>query len=149
MTPSEERLLHCAPERTLLVRQSADGKEELVKVFERGSPADAQREADLGRELSLPGLVRYRSAGRDPATGRPCLVMDYHQGRDLEVVVGERGPFPPRDAARIAHLLASTLASLHNSATPSAPRGLAHGDVKPGNVMLTRTDIRAESEPLN
>jgi serine/threonine protein kinase len=137
--PSEppERLLHCSGEHTLLVRWREDAQaEELVKVFERGSLSDAQREATLGRELNLPGLVRYRSAGQDPATGRPCLVMDYHPGRDLEALVGEQGPFPPRAAARIAGKLASILASLHRAGIPSAPHGLAHGDVKPSNILL-------------
>lgn len=136
-TNQPERLLRCTADRTLLVRRRADGEaEELVKVFERGSLADAQREAELGRELELPGLVRYRSAGQDPATGRPCLVMDYYPGRDLEAAIAEQGPYPPRAAARIALQIARTLDSLHRKSTPAALHGLAHGDIKPGNILV-------------
>src|SRR5664280_1062463 len=58
------------------------------------------------------------------------LVTEYVDGADLATLLERNGPVPPRRAARAAAEVASALAAAHE-------RGLAHGDVQPGNVLVT------------
>jgi eukaryotic-like serine/threonine-protein kinase len=60
----------------------------------------------------------------------PWLVMDLVPGRDLRAVVRDDGPLPARRAARLGVGMAEALEHLHRC-------GLVHGDVAPGNVMIT------------
>ena len=131
------RLVACSPDRTLVARcNPASGELELVKIYERGSLAEAHAEAAMGSTLAVDGVVHYRGAGRDPETGRPYVVLDYHPGVDLGAHLEAHGPLPTRTAARIGATLARTLARLHTHRSSKAPRGIVHRDVKPANVLL-------------
>src|SRR5262245_19344040 len=127
-TPSV-KLIACSLDRTLLARPSPSGGAELVKVYERGSLADAEAEASFAARIAVPGVVRYRGANRDAGTGRPCVIMDYHEGQDLERWLAERGPPPLGVALRTAHGLARILAALHALRTSDTPHGVVHRDV--------------------
>ncbi len=61
------------------------------------------------------------------------LVMEYLEARTLAQLLHEKGPLSPRRAVHIAAQLASALEALHG-------RGLVHGDIKPGNVLVTAGD---------
>ncbi|SHN22648.1 Serine/threonine protein kinase [Streptomyces yunnanensis] len=75
--------------------------------------------------LTLPAPGRLR-VGRGRRTRRTWLVMEYVCGGSLE----DRPPLPPRRAARVGAQIADALAALH-------AQGLVHGDVKPGNLVVT------------
>lgn len=75
--------------------------------------------------LSLPA-PRMRRTGRGPGGRESWLVMEYVSGGSLE----DRPPLPPERAARVGAQIADALAALH-------AQGLVHGDVKPGNVVVT------------
>jgi serine/threonine protein kinase len=60
----------------------------------------------------------------------PWLVMEYLPSRSLATVLAERGPLPPTEVARIGAQIADALTAVHEA-------GIVHGDVKPGNVLLT------------
>ncbi|MER5917232.1 serine/threonine-protein kinase, partial [Streptomyces sp. NPDC001982] len=63
--------------------------------------------------------------------GLPWIVMEYVPGAmDLEAVVRERGPLPPRDVARIGLAVLDALLEGHRL-------GVLHRDVKPANILLT------------
>ena len=63
--------------------------------------------------------------------GLPWIVMEYVSGAmDLEAVVRERGPLPPRDVARIGLAVLDALLEGHRL-------GVLHRDVKPANILLT------------
>ncbi|MEM7205257.1 MAG: protein kinase [Planctomycetota bacterium] len=131
-----EKVIAWSPDRTVLTRSTAGGNLEVVKVYERGPFADAEAEAGLGGQLSIEGLVRYRGAQRDPESGRPQVLLDYHPGVNLHRWVGEHGPPRVAAATRVAAAVARTLASMHAAQVDSAPRGAVHGDVKPSNILL-------------
>ena len=59
------------------------------------------------------------------------LVTEYVDGADLATLLARNGPVPPRRAARAAAEVARALQTAH-------ARGLPHGDLRPGNVMVTR-----------
>ncbi|MFF0040210.1 beta-propeller fold lactonase family protein [Streptomyces mirabilis] len=63
--------------------------------------------------------------------GLPWIVMEYVIGAmDVEAVVRERGPLPPRDVARIGLAVLDALLEGHRL-------GVLHRDVKPANILLT------------
>lgn len=62
--------------------------------------------------------------------GRPWAAVPYLPGPDLGRRVREEGPLPEDALAILAACTAEALAALHTT-------GAAHGDVKPGNVVLT------------
>lgn len=60
----------------------------------------------------------------------PWLVMEYLPSRSLATVLAERGPMAPEEVAAIGAQIADALTAVHEA-------GIVHGDVKPGNVLLT------------
>ncbi len=86
-----------------------------------------QREAKLALTLQHPSVVRALQAGE--ANGVHYLVMEHLDGGTLQELLVERGKLPVREAARIAFLTALGLQHIHD-------KGLIHGDLKPGNLML-------------
>jgi eukaryotic-like serine/threonine-protein kinase len=67
---------------------------------------------------------------------RPWLVMEYLPSRSFAVVLGEKGPMTPKDAAAIGVQIADGLAAAHAA-------GVVHRDIKPGNVLIAE-DGRAK-----
>lgn len=135
-TPPDEpstRLVSWSSDRTLVVEPDSA---RLLKIYDRGSMADAKAEASMGAMLRIDGVVRYQGVGSDAKTGRPCVALDYHRGCNIEHWIAEHGPFEPRDACRLAHRLARTLAEMHASSFADAPHGVIHRDIKPSNVYL-------------
>lgn len=75
--------------------------------------------------VAVHGVVEHDS--------EPWLVMDLVDGRDLRRVVREDGALPAPRAAALGVQLAEAVEHLHT-------RGLVHGDITPGNVLVTPDD---------
>lgn len=132
------RLLDRSPDRTLVSTTNPDtGVVELRKLFERGSLADAEREVAVAAWLQHLDVVQYLGAEFDPVTSRPCVRMQLVEGLDLAQLVAEQGALPAPLACRIGASIAATLAGMHALLRLELPRGLCHGDIKPGNVIWT------------
>src|SRR5687767_943570 len=78
------------------------------------------------RICSLFELTRY--------DGRALLVMEYLEGQSLSARLGSAG-MGLHDALRVAVEVADGLAAAHGA-------GLVHRDLKPGNVMLTKSGAK-------
>ncbi len=86
----------------------------------------AEAEARHLRRLDVPGVVRYFDHGVQD--GRSVLVMELVEGVPFP---GTRGPLSWERLEPLAVALLEAVARLHDA-------GLRHGDLKPGNVLVTR-----------
>ncbi|MEV7229490.1 protein kinase [Polymorphospora sp. NPDC051019] len=109
-----------------LLRPEAAEQPDLVEAF--------IVEAELLALLDHPSVVRRRdfvdsATGPDGADGELALVMDLVEGEDLRRRVRRDGPVPAAIAADVVAQVADALSYLHG-------RGIVHGDVKPGNLLV-------------
>lgn len=86
-------------------------------------------EAAMLRRLEHPHVVRLRDVVDAPGHGT-VLVLDRCEGGSLADLVGARGRLDAGEVVTLLVALAGALADLHG-------QGLVHGDVAPGNVLLT------------
>jgi serine/threonine-protein kinase len=89
-----------------------------------------RREAQAAANLNHPNIVAIYDWGQE--AGTYFIVMEYVEGRSLRDLIRSEAPVDPNQAAEITGEIASALAFAHRS-------GVVHRDVKPGNVLLTRS----------
>src|ERR1039458_5534222 len=91
-----------------------------------------EREARAISSLNHPHICALYDIGREGTV--EFLVMEYLEGESLEARL-RKGPIPIEEALQIAIQIASALDAAHR-------RGMVHRDLKPGNVMLTRSGAK-------
>ena len=95
-----------------------------------GLLARMRNEARAAARVAHPNIVTLHDLCEDPEVGL-YLVFEYVEGPTLKQRLLE-GPLSPADTARLARELGSALTCAHNE-------GIVHRDVKPENVILSRT----------
>jgi len=95
-----------------------------------GLHARMRHEARAAARVAHPNLVTLHDMGEDPRLGL-YLVFEYVEGPTLKQRL-KSGALPPGDAARLARELGTALSFAHNE-------GILHRDVKPENIILSRT----------
>jgi serine/threonine protein kinase len=108
-----------------------------VKVLRLKHRTDPRIEARFLREMAAIGtlpphdnIVQAYGAAKDG--GLLYLAMAYHEGIDLAKLMKSRPPLAANDACEIARQACLALQHV-------ADHGLVHRDIKPGNLLLTRT----------
>ena len=96
-----------------------------------------QREAQAAASLNHPNIVAVYDTGEDvlrsePTTPVPFIVMEFVDGITLRQLLQSGRKIMPERAMEI---IAGTLSALDYSHR----HGIVHRDIKPGNVMLTRS----------
>ncbi len=87
----------------------------------------AMREARIAARLQHRNAIALFDVAEHE--GDPCLVMEFLPSKSLSAVLEERGTLTPAEAAEIGAQVADALAAAHAV-------GIAHRDVKPGNILL-------------
>ena len=104
-----------------------------VLSLELGTDADFVAEFRLAMRaaagLSHPNLVAIYDFGTDGSDA--YVVNEYIDGQDLHSLLARNGPVPARRAASVTSVVATAVAAAHE-------RGIVHGGVRSGSVIVTR-----------
>ena len=106
-----------------------------IKVVNDSIAGDAnflqrfQTEAVVARKLRHPNAVRVDDFDYTD-DGRPFIVMELVEGRNVGEILQAEGPFRVPRAVRIATQAARALGAAHKL-------GFVHRDIKPGNIILS------------
>jgi len=121
----------------LISDKEAGGKRYALKVVRRLSADDdiyvnqARHEFEVAQRLRHPAIIKIYDCRTKRAWFRVSgieLLMEYVEGRSLEEVeMAKIGPL-----VIVFHQVASALVHMHR-------RGIYHGDLKPSNIMVTKT----------
>ena len=90
------------------------------------------REARIIANLSHPHICTLHDVGHEGGTD--YLVMEYLEGETLGDRIA-KGPLPVEEAVRIAVQVADALDRAHRE-------GVTHRDLKPGNIMITKSGVK-------
>ena len=89
-----------------------------------------RREAQAAANLNHPNIVGVYDWGKE--RGTYYIVMEYVDGQTVSEILRNDGPIEAKRAAGIAADVAAALGFAHR-------KGVVHRDVKPGNVLITKT----------
>ncbi len=103
-----------------LLNRNLMHKRDIVERFER--------EARAAARLQSPHVVRVIDVDASE-DGRPYIVMEYLEGRDLEDELRARGPLPVGDAVAYFLEAAAAVSTAHRA-------GIVHRDIKPANIFV-------------
>ncbi|MGO4104078.1 Stk1 family PASTA domain-containing Ser/Thr kinase [Leifsonia sp. YAF41] len=97
-----------------------------------------RQEAQAAARMAHPTIVRVFDAGEETVTEAnghetqlPFIIMEFVDGRLLKDIISE-GPLDSAEAVRIIEGVLTALEYSHRA-------GVVHRDIKPGNIMITRT----------
>jgi Tol biopolymer transport system component len=91
-----------------------------------------EREARAVSSLNHPHICTLHDVGHQD--GIDFLVMEYLEGETLAQRL-KKGPLPPEQVLQYAIQVAEALDTAHK-------HGVIHRDLKPGNIMLTKTGVK-------
>ncbi len=117
-----------------LARQLSMDREVALKILRRSLARNSSfverfvREARLAGRLDHENIVRALDVGQ--SGDYHFLAMEYVEGRNLSVVLREKGQLEEREALEVTLQVARALEYAHS-------REVIHRDVKPENVLLT------------
>jgi hypothetical protein len=126
------------------VHDELEDEERALKLFDSAAGDEAvRREIGALRKIDHPNVVKVYWAGKTSAGGW-YLITEFVDGESLnEFVMGKRR-LRDREAVDVALDLLDALAAFHpdSARLNDLENGLIHRDIKPQNVILTRTGAK-------
>jgi serine/threonine protein kinase len=123
-----------------LAKDPAIGRLVAIKTIRGGSAGDEEdtqefrerfvREAQTAGILSHPNIVTIHDIGEDPDTRTSYIAMEYIEGKNIKMLLGEKTKFPFDQVCEIVAEVADALDYAHR-------KGIIHRDVKPANIIIT------------
>jgi len=119
-------------------RDTRLGRDVAIKILPSHLSSDAEarqrfeREAKTVSGLNHPNICTLHDIGRQD--GVDFIVMEYLDGESLEQRL-KKGPLPLGEMLKYSAQLADALDKAHRS-------GVVHRDLKPGNIMLTKSGAK-------
>ena len=92
--------------------------------------ARIRREMAVLEELAHPNIVIALEVG--DSDGRQFIALEWIDGDTLQQFVNRSGPLPLQAAMKVMIKITAALEQAHD-------RGILHRDIKPGNIMITRS----------
>jgi serine/threonine protein kinase len=89
------------------------------------------RESRVAASISHPNIIPIYDAG--DSDGLLYIAMRYVDGDDLKALLRREGPLPVARACALVSQVGGALYAAHQ-------RGLIHRDIKPGNILIERTE---------
>ncbi len=109
------------------------GRYVAIKVLTQRAPRYVERfrrEAQVLAKIAHPSIIQiYEIVGTDDDAADPYIVMEYFEGRSLDVAL-EAGPLPPAQVVAVVRQVADGLRKAHAN-------DVIHRDIKPANLMLS------------
>ncbi|HEY6313084.1 MAG TPA: serine/threonine-protein kinase, partial [Streptosporangiaceae bacterium] len=122
------------------VRDDVEGEERALKLFNTAAgDAAVRREIGALRKIHHPNVVQVFWAGKTNA-GEWYLITEFIDGESLDEFVTGKKHLRDREAVDVALDLLDALVAFHPLELKD--KGLVHRDIKPLNVMLTRTGAK-------
>jgi eukaryotic-like serine/threonine-protein kinase len=97
------------------------------------------REARSVAQLDHPNIVRGMAVGQDTPTSKHFLVLEYVDGPSAHALLSRFGKLSVGDAVHIVLNIARGLEHAHS-------RRIIHRDIKPDNILLTRSGLAKLSD---
>ncbi|MCK6507353.1 serine/threonine protein kinase, partial [Myxococcota bacterium] len=116
-----------------------------VKVIQARGPDGDMFLSRIRDEARLLGLLQddaiLKVLDMVQVDGLDAVVMEYIEGADLDSLVRAAGAPSPQALAELGALVAGALHRAHTAVHPAdgSPLGVVHRDVKPANIMVTRS----------
>ncbi|NEO44353.1 MAG: serine/threonine protein kinase [Moorea sp. SIO4A3] len=105
------------------------GKEELSENEQSKIKQDFQYEANRLKQFNHKHIVKFIEYFYDQTINRPCIVMEYIQGKTLEQLIKEGDGIPEEQAIEYIKQVADALAAMHDE-------NLIHRDVTPSKIIV-------------
>jgi hypothetical protein len=114
-----------------LATDQQTGRDIALKRAHPGKDREISAAANAVRDIHHPHIVELFDVVS--AEGESWLVMEYVPSRDLAAIIAADGMLSTDRVARIGRQVAEALDVLHT-------KGIVHGDVSPGNVLVSHDD---------